>query len=89
MPQSLAQVYIHLIFSTKKRQRYFQDEVFNEELRAYCGGVLRELGCPSICVGTPEDHVHMLFCLSRTHTIADVIGQIKSSSSGWIRKQST
>lgn len=87
MPQSLAQIYIHLIFSTKKRQRCFQDETLNEQLRAYLGGILRELGCPSMGVGTPEDHVHILFCLSRTHTIADIVGQIKSSSSGWMHKQ--
>lgn len=86
MAQSLAQIYIHLIFSTKRRQRYLQDEALNGELRAYLGGVLRDLECPSMCIGTPEDHVHILFCLSRTDPIADVIGQIKSSSSGWIRK---
>ncbi len=87
MSQSLAQIYIHLIFSTKKRQRSFQEDVLNEQLRAYLGGILREIGCPSMAIGTPEDHVHILFCLSRTHAIADVVGQIKSSSSGWMQKQ--
>ena len=87
MPQSLAQIYIHMIFSTKTRQRYFQNEALNEQLRAYLGGVLRELGCPSLGIGIPEDHVHILFCLSRTHTLADIVGQIKSSSSGWMNKQ--
>ncbi len=87
MPQSLAQIYIHLVFSTKKRQRFFQDEVLNEQLRAYLGGTLRELGCPSMGIGTPEDHIHILFCLSRTHAIAEVIGQMKSSSSRWMQKQ--
>jgi hypothetical protein len=66
MSQSLAQIYIHLIFSTKKRQRSFQEEVLNERFRAYLGGILREIGCPSMAIGTPEDHVHILFCLSRT-----------------------
>ena len=71
MPQSLAQIYVHLIFSTKNRQRWFQDATMNEELRAYLGGVLRELQCPSIGIGTPEDHIHVLLCLSRTNPIAD------------------
>lgn len=84
MPQSLAQLYIHLIFSTKERQRFFQDETVNEKLRAYLGGTFRELGCPSIAIGTPQDHVHILFCLSRTSALADVVGKVKTASSKWM-----
>ena len=42
MPQSLSKVYVHLIFSTKNRERTLRDEV-RPDLHAYIGGILRDL----------------------------------------------
>ena len=87
MPQSLAQIYIHLIFSTKKRQRWFQEQTLNDKLITYMGGILRNMGCPLLSMGVPEDHVHLLFCMNRTDSIADVVGKLKASSSSWISER--
>jgi putative transposase len=35
--------------------------------------------------GGVEDHVHLLFGLSRTRTIAEVVESIKTSSSKWVK----
>ena len=32
MPQSLAQVWLHVIFSTKERRPFFQNSAFREEM---------------------------------------------------------
>jgi putative transposase len=34
-----------------------------------------------------EDHIHILFELSRTVTISDVVEEVKKSSSRWIKTQ--
>jgi REP element-mobilizing transposase RayT len=34
-----------------------------------------------------EDHVHILFALSRTECLADIVGKVKGSSSVWIKEQ--
>jgi len=80
MPQSLAKVYIHAIFSTKNREPVLADE-WREELFAVLGGTANNLGCQSLIVGGVADHAHMLFQLGRTIAIADAIGKIKSTSS--------
>jgi putative transposase len=84
MPQSLSCVLVHLIFSTKNR-----DPVLNPEIRAelhpYLAGVLREDECPALQVGGVEDHVHLLFGLSRIRTVAQVVEKVKTSSSKWIK----
>ena len=69
MPQSLANIYIHLIFSTKERFPFLTDEV-RPSLHSYLGQVGKTLDCPIILVNSVEDHVHILHRLSRTVPIS-------------------
>jgi REP element-mobilizing transposase RayT len=85
MPQSLAKVYLHVIFSTKDREPLLLDD-WREELFRVMGGTANNLGCQSLIAGGTMDHVHMLFQLGRTITMADAIGKIKSTSSTWINQ---
>ncbi len=83
MPQSLAKMYAHAIFSTKSRAPLIA-EPWREELFAVLGGSVNNLGCRSMLVGGVADHVHLLFVLSRTVSIADTMGTIKQASSSWV-----
>ena len=84
MPQSLAMVYLHLVFSTKGR-RPVLDESVRPELSAYIGGILRDIDCPAVTVGGTADHTHILFRLSRTMAPASVVRPVKAGSSRWLR----
>ena len=84
MPQSLAHVLVHLIFSTKNREPILAPGL-RTELFPYLSGVLNHDGCPSLRVGGVTDHVHLLFGLSRTRAIAGVVENVKTSSSKWIK----
>lgn len=85
MPQSLAKVYLHVIFSTKNREPVLLDE-WRDELFRVMGGTANNLGCQALIVGGTIDHVHLLFQLGRTITIADTIGKIKSTWSAWVNQ---
>jgi REP element-mobilizing transposase RayT len=85
MAQSLAKVYLHVIFSTKNRAPVLVDE-WRDELFHVLGGTANNLGCQSLIVGGMADHVHLLFQLGRTITIADSVGKIKSTSSAWVNQ---
>jgi REP-associated tyrosine transposase len=85
MSQSLAQVYLHIVFSTKNRKAFLQNRALRAELHNYLGGVCRSLDSPPLIVGGVADHVHLLCRLSRTHTIAEVIRELKRDSSKWIK----
>ena len=85
MPQSLAKIYVHVIFSTKDREPVLVDE-WRDELFQVLGGATNNLGCQSLIVGGVADHVHLLIQLSRTISIADAVGKIKSTSSAWINQ---
>jgi len=47
---------------------------------------LRELGCPVRIIHGMPDHIHCLFLLSPQKSIAEVIKQIKGSSSHFINQ---
>jgi REP element-mobilizing transposase RayT len=87
MPQSLVQIYTHIIFSTKHRQPLLTTPAPQAELHRYLGGACRNLGCPSITVGGAEDHIHILCRLGKTIAIADLIRELKRDSSKWLKKK--
>ena len=56
-------------------------------MHRYLGGILKGLDCPPVIVGGVEDHVHLLCVLSRTCAPADMVKELKRSSSLWIKKR--
>ena len=87
MSQSLAQVIVHTVFSTKERRPLLRDAPLREELHRYLGGILTHLQCQAIVVGGVEDHVHLLSSVSRTRTLADMVKELKRGSSLWIKER--
>jgi REP element-mobilizing transposase RayT len=88
MPQSLAKLWVHLIFSTKDRYPFLSDKSLRTDMHAYLATVLRNHECETLIVGGVEDHVHALFALSRNYSIADIVKEIKRTSSRWIKEKS-
>jgi REP element-mobilizing transposase RayT len=86
MPQSLARLHIHLIFSTKNREPVLRDAV-RDSLRRYMAVVLQNLDCPPVLINSVVDHVHILFELSRTIAVCDAVEEVKKTSSKWIKTQ--
>ncbi len=84
MPQSFARVLVHLVFSTKNREPFLSGQRCPAVCR-YLSGVLSGVGCVPLSVGGMPDHVHLLFGLSRTLSIADVAEVVKKRSSGWAK----
>lgn len=87
MAQSLAKNLIHLVFSTKNRERSINDNL-RSDLHAYMAAVLKNMECPAIIINSVDDHVHILFLLHRTVALSSAVGELKSSSSKWLKTQS-
>lgn len=89
MAQSLAAVYVHLVFSTKTRQPFLQDKEIRDRVHAYLGGVSKGLKCPALLVGGVEYHVHILARQDKTVCLSDWVRDLKSNSTGWIKTEFT
>ncbi len=88
MPQSLVQIYLHVVFSTKHRTPFLLDPALRDELHAYLGGACRNLDSLPIVVGGVEDHVHIFCRLGKTWAVADLVRELKRESSKWLKERS-
>lgn len=88
MPQSLAKVLIHIVYSTKGRRAWLKDEKLRSQLFAYKATILRDnVDSPALIVNGVEDHIHALCLLSRKFAIMKVIEEAKTETTKWIKKQ--
>lgn len=86
MSQSLAKVYVHIIFSTKNRTPWLKDADLRSELFAYMATVLKnDVDSPALIINGVEDHIHALCRLSRKFAIMDVLKAAKTETSKWIK----
>jgi REP element-mobilizing transposase RayT len=85
MPQSLAKILVHTVFSTKDRRPFLRDAALREQSHRYLGGILARLDCPPIIVGGTADHVHFLSALARTCEVAAMVKEVKRGSSLWLK----
>jgi REP element-mobilizing transposase RayT len=86
MGQSLSQIYIHLTFATKDRYPFISLE-WERDLHAYMAGILKNLESPALIINSVEDHVHVLFRMSKNYAFAKVVEIVKKESSKWIKNQ--
>ena len=84
MPQSLARILVHLIFSTKNRTQII-DKPIRAELNKYMAGILNDCDSAPIIVESVADHAHLLFCLSKNYALSKVVEEVKKGSSRWIK----
>jgi REP element-mobilizing transposase RayT len=85
MPHSYTKIWIHAIWATKERAPFIHSDI-ESKIYQYILEQLREQGCPVRIVNGMPDHIHCLFLLSREKSIAEVIKQIKGSSSYFINQ---
>ncbi|MBS0633975.1 MAG: IS200/IS605 family transposase [Verrucomicrobia bacterium] len=84
MAQSLCDIILHIVFSTKERQGWILPKI-EDELYRFIFAVCRKNGCLPIRINGVEDHVHILLQLGKEIAPSKIISEIKSSSSRWIK----
>jgi len=87
MGQSLSKNYLHIVFSTKHRQRLIDDDI-KPKLHAYLAKAFREKCGGAYRIGGVDDHVHALVDLGRGVTLSDTMEVVKGVSSKWMKRQS-
>ncbi|NIV95382.1 IS200/IS605 family transposase [candidate division KSB1 bacterium] len=84
MPQSLACILVHIVFSTKHREPFIKSEI-ETELFKYMSSIYRAYHSPALAMNGTENHVHTLTSLSKTITLSKLIEEVKRSSSKWFK----
>ena len=86
MPQSLAKVYLHLIFSTKNREPWLHPDI-EQRIWEFIGGVARAHRMTALQVGGVEDHIHALVTAPPTIAPCQIAQYLKGDSSKWIHEE--
>jgi len=84
MSQSLSQIYLHIIFSTKNRHQSLTEDI-QAQLFPYMATILREHGSAAYKVGGYLDHIHIACTLPKTKSPVDLISEVKISSTKWLK----
>ncbi len=75
----------HIIYGTKNRLPLIA-ESWESEFYKQTGGIVRNHHGVAIEINGMPDHLHMLVRLKPIVAVADFLREIKSISSGWIRR---
>jgi REP element-mobilizing transposase RayT len=86
MPQSLANILIHAVWSTKERRPLISDGV-RVGLHGYMAGILKNIESPALIINTVADHVHVLCQLSKNLAACKLVEEVKKSSTKWLKAQ--
>lgn len=74
----------HLVFGTKHRAPVL-DKARRDDLYRFVWGILQRRNCHLFRMGGVEDHIHILTSLHPTVALADLVKEIKTASSAWIK----
>jgi REP element-mobilizing transposase RayT len=86
MPSTHLSLNYHILFSTKNRERWIHPE-WEPRLHAFLGGCVNQIGGVAMEINGIEDHIHLVIGLKATHSIADVLRDIRAGSSKWVRNE--
>lgn len=87
MSQTLVQLFVHVVFSTKHRADLITPDI-EPELYAYIGGIAANNNSILVTAGGTANHVHLLLLLSKNVELSVLVGDIKRNSSRWIKTKS-
>jgi len=86
MPQSIARIYVHLVFATRFREPILGDDV-RLPLHEFIRGVLHTRGDYPEAINSVEDHIHILMQLGRMSAISAAVEDVKTTSSKWLKQR--
>ncbi|MBN2209374.1 MAG: IS200/IS605 family transposase [Candidatus Coatesbacteria bacterium] len=78
------QILYHIVFSTKNRTPSLQPDS-RERLFRYIWGIIKKKNCHLHRINGVEDHLHILTSLHPCERLADLVRDVKASTSLWIR----
>ncbi len=84
MANTYSQIYVHVVFAVEGRQNLIPLK-HNDELQKHMTGVVSAQRQKLIAINNMPDHVHMLIGLQPDLALSDLVGDVKSASSKFIK----
>ncbi|BCU77906.1 IS200/IS605 family transposase [Luteolibacter sp. LG18] len=86
MPSTFSALHVHVIFSTKERLPLIL-AAWKDRLHGFMTSILIHRDVEPLAIGGVTDHVHLLLRLKPIHSPAEIVRELKSVTSKWIREE--
>lgn len=86
MANTYTQLFVHIIFSTKGREKVLSKH-FREEIFKYISGIVKRKNQKPFAVNGTIDHIHILVGMQPNITVSDLVRDIKHSSTNFIKEK--
>src|SRR5687767_10440314 len=86
MPNTYSQIYIQMIFAVKGRECFIK-ESFREELQKYISGIVSNKKQKLYSIYCMPDHTHLFVSMKPDMAVSDLVRDIKSNSSSFIKEK--
>ncbi len=86
MANTYTQIYLHIVFSVKRRQNLIQKS-WKDELHKYICGIVNGKKQKVYAIGGVADHIHILVSTNPNIALSDLVRDIKANSSKWINER--
>ncbi|PIY08196.1 MAG: transposase [Flexibacter sp. CG_4_10_14_3_um_filter_32_15] len=86
MANTYTQIHLHLVFAVKYREGLIGKK-WKDELYKYITGIIQNNKHKLLIINGMPDHVHILIGFRTHQSLADLIKNIKQSSSLWINER--
>lgn len=86
MANTFSQIYLHIIFSVKDRERLIKEN-FKTELYKYISQIIQNKGQKLIVINGTDDHLHLVISINPDLSCSELVKSIKVSSSKWINEK--
>ena len=86
MSNTYTQIHIQAVFAVQNRISLIS-KTWREELYQYIAGIVQSHNHKLLAIGGMPDHIHLFFGMRPTQSLADLMMDVKSGSSGWINKK--
>jgi putative transposase len=85
MANTYTQCYVHLVFAVKHRDALIKKE-WKNDLEKYVTGIVQKYKHKMLAIGAMPDHIHIFIGYNVNQLIPDLVEEIKTSSSAWIKE---
>ena len=85
MANTHSQIYLHIVFAVKYREKLIDDN-WREDLHKYITGIIQNRNQILIVINSVPDHIHLLISIKPNILVSNLIRDIKNNSSKFINK---
>ncbi len=86
MANTYTQLYVQFVFAVKGRQSLLQEK-HREEVYQYITGIVQKRGHKMLQINGTSDHIHIFIGFKPTEKLSDLVRDIKTNSSIFIKEQ--